>query len=1114
MKDVPEKSARVLNMILLAFLLIAIRVWYLAVIKHEEHKELASRPRQKVVIDIPNRGTIRDRFNIPLAVNKIQYNAAVIFDPIRNIPRIKWEKDANGKRKKVYFRKEYITKLSQFLGSTLELDPVYIEDLIHSKISLFPNTPFSLKENLPEETYYKLRISERDWPGLTMQISSRRYYPKGPVGSNILGFLGAISDKEFLAIQRELSSLEQFIKDRSLGLPTVLPKGYESAKAVKDRYLELKNKSYSLQSKIGKAGIENKFDDQLRGISGKKKYEVDVRGNLLYELPESYPAIPGRRFILSISSELQEYAETLLMESELIRHDRFSTAGKDHSLLFSPWIKGGSIVAIIPQTGEIVACASYPRFNPNDFSLKTTSSVVTKWLETPAYIGQIWDGIKPLEREFGQIAKPEKIREQAMLSLDLYLNMILSTKSPIKQTIEQIGNLQTAIYLQNTVQTLLTLSEELSLHPLIDTLFPIEKGHISTLFHTPKEKRDALFEKLNQKTSLLSELLEEISPYLNLIKENDDKILALDLIRLICPGHLFDDSLLTQTGTESLSAYREFNQAVMSVQSEIKKIAKEVFHKNDFFKWRKQYFTTYLQEKRAEEVANKTYQRPYLDYLTEMEELLFENFFQTHRFDFLAAFLLDNAPLNESDPRFYYFNALINKSLQEKTPSAILLKNHLLTLAPEFVIPYLRTMRSFQELNRPLWGRYYFPAKAGKIAIEQDLARHFYPFPGFGYARSFAFQEVTPLGSIFKLITGYEALRQHYLKNSDNPWFSLNPLTVIDQSPSYTEKLSKSTIFGYTAAGVPITRSYKGGTIPRGHLNIGKIDLKGALERSSNLYFSLLASDVIENPLDLAQTAKMFGFGKKTGIDLPGEVKGFVPTDIAENQTGLYAFSIGQHSLTVTPLQTAVSLAAIANGGKVLKPQIVKTIANLEPKESPDRLFSKQDFLYRDYLNNAGIYFPLFTEAEHKLNMPFVWHSRPETLQDIYLPKEIQTFLLDSLYNVLNGNRGTARPHVIRTLLERPHLKKEYEEIKPYLAGKTSTAEILYRPFLDRGQSPIICKHIWFGGIAFTDKDSFENSDLVIIVSLRFADRGRESAPLAARLLTKWRAINQAHTQK
>jgi cell division protein FtsI/penicillin-binding protein 2 len=1111
MNDVPAKSRSVLNIILIAFSLIAIRVWYLSIWKHEEHKEIALRPKIKVVCETPQRGTIRDRFNIPLAVNKIQYNAAIIFDPIKSVPRVKIEKNEKGERKKTYPRKEYLSNFAKFLASNLELDATYVEDLIHSKLSLFPNTPFVLRENISENLYYQLRIQERDWPGLQMQIASRRYYPKGQVGANILGFLGSISEREFLSIQRELSGLETYLKDRSLGIMTVLPKGFHSAKEVKERYLELKNKTYTLQSKVGKAGAEGKFDQELRGISGKKKYEIDVKGNLLRELPESYEATPGRRFILSISSELQEFAEELLMESEVIRHERFIHAGKDHHKLFSPWIKGGAIVAMIPSTGEILALASFPRYNPNDFALKATSHMTLKWLESPNYIAQIWDGIKPLERELSKYNKKERHKESLNLSLDLYLNMILSTKSSVRKAIEEISNLQNAIYLQNTLETLFQLSNETQLSNLIDALFPPEKGHQLSIFKTSKEKREEILESLKNKTTLLSELFKELSTYLGNVKENDDKVLVIDLIRMICPSHLFDDALLSQTGKESLFAYREFNQAVMSVQSEIKKIARDVFHKNDFANWRKEYFTDYLTEKRALEKKEKTFQRPYLDYLTEMEEILFENFFQKYRFDFLAAFILDNAPLDQKDPLFIYYDALIHRSLQDKLPSCILLKNHLLTMSFEYVVPYLRTMRSFQELNRPLLGRYYFPAKAGKEALEKDLARHFYSSPGYGYARSFCYQETAPLGSIFKVVTGYEALRQHYLKCREKHSFSINPQIVVDQSPPYSEKINSSSVLGYTSAGIPITRSYKGGRLPRGHLNIGRIDLKGALERSSNLYFSLLASDVIENPADLIYTTKMFGFGKKTGVELPGEAKGIVPLDITSNQTALYSFSIGQHALTVTPLQTAVCLSSLANGGNLLKPQIVKTIANFEPNKKPDLILTKEEYLYKEYLNSVGIYFPLFTEAEKKPKEPFIWRSQPEIQGEVYLPNEIRSYLMEGLNDVVNGSRGTARSNVIRTLIENPILKKEYDEIKPYMIGKTSTAEILYRPFLNREENPVTCKHIWFGALGLKDKGDFESVDLCVVVLLRFADHGKEAAPLAAKVIKKWREIQRKH---
>ena len=242
---------------------------------------------------------------------------------------------------------------------------------------------------------------------------------------------------------------------------------------------------------------------------------------------------------------------------------------------------------------------------------------------------------------------------------------------------------------------------------------------------------------------------------------------------------------------------------------------------------------------------------------------------------------------------------------------------------------------------------------------------------------------------------------------------------------------------------------------------------------------------------------------KKTGIDLPGEIKGSVPTDISDNPTNLYAFAIGQHTLTVSPLQTSVCLSAFANHGHVLKPQIVKTIANLEPTTDPN--FTK--FLYRDYFTAVGLNFPLFTEAQEKEIQPLIKSTPSEVVQEIYLPEEIRTFLLGGLLDVVNGARGTARPATIRTLHEKPILKREYEEMRPTFGGKTSTAEAFYRPFLNRSRKPVICNHAWFGAIGFSNTETLD-ADLVVIVYLRYADYGKEAALIASRLLKKWRTLN------
>src|SRR5262249_2544792 len=105
-------------------------------------------------------------------------------------------------------------------------------------------------------------------------------------------------------------------------------------------------------------------------------------------------------------------------------------------------------------------------------------------------------------------------------------------------------------------------------------------------------------------------------------------------------------------------------------------------------------------------------------------------------------------------------------------------------------------------------------------------------------------------------------------------------------------------------------------------------DLLQAMESSSNPYFSLLASDCIEHPDDLSRAAKEFCYGARTEIDLLAEIPGKVPADLSYNRNGLYAMAIGQHTLTVTPLQTAVMLSAVANGGKIIKPRIVHLTAS------------------------------------------------------------------------------------------------------------------------------------------------------------------------------------------
>lgn len=120
----------------------------------------------------------------------------------------------------------------------------------------------------------------------------------------------------------------------------------------------------------------------------------------------------------------------------------------------------------------------------------------------------------------------------------------------------------------------------------------------------------------------------------------------------------------------------------------------------------------------------------------------------------------------------------------------------------------------------------------------------------------------------------------------------------------------------------------------------GTLDMKGALARSSDVYFYLLVGGY-RGPQQadfdgmgaatLAEWSRAMGLGRATGVDLPGEASGLVPgpawKKIVLGEPWLlgdsYPFSIGQSYLTVTPLQIAVMTAAIANGGDLLRPRVV-----------------------------------------------------------------------------------------------------------------------------------------------------------------------------------------------
>lgn len=131
----------------------------------------------------------------------------------------------------------------------------------------------------------------------------------------------------------------------------------------------------------------------------------------------------------------------------------------------------------------------------------------------------------------------------------------------------------------------------------------------------------------------------------------------------------------------------------------------------------------------------------------------------------------------------------------------------------------------------------------------------------------------------------------------------------------------------------------------------GPVDLRRALEVSSDVYFYRLGA-AMNGTSQLQDWAKAFGFGQATGIDIPGESEGLVPTPKWVNEAhrerpDLYdpwaigqniQFAIGQGYFQASPLQMAVAYAALGNGGTLLKPQLM-----LRTEDSAGRVVSEAE---------------------------------------------------------------------------------------------------------------------------------------------------------------------------
>ncbi|MEI6132141.1 MAG: penicillin-binding transpeptidase domain-containing protein [Bacillota bacterium] len=135
----------------------------------------------------------------------------------------------------------------------------------------------------------------------------------------------------------------------------------------------------------GSTGVESSMDDALKGIDGESKIDVNANGQLV-ETTNSKPAIPGKNVVLTIDMNLQKTAVESL--KKIISDIKSKKNGKVHRNNFGD-IDSGSVVAMNPNNGEILAMASYPSYDPKAFIAPTGDKVsqkqISSWFKDPNF---------------------------------------------------------------------------------------------------------------------------------------------------------------------------------------------------------------------------------------------------------------------------------------------------------------------------------------------------------------------------------------------------------------------------------------------------------------------------------------------------------------------------------------------------------------------------------------------------------------------------------------------------------------------------------------------------------------------------------------------------------
>lgn len=281
-------NARLKTMMLLAAVaggVIALRLVDIQVLRHNAYLQMAERNRTQVLYQTAPRGRVFTADGIAVASNAPSFS--LYYLGMGN-------KDA-----------AYLEQLAADFAPRLKMQPETVFGLLQKGTKSGKAT--LLAENLSTKSTVALQELQLYYPGIYLIEETKRSYPYGGFASHLLGYIGSMEDREWRK------------RDVKMG--------------------------YRLNSKIGKNGIEKKFEKELKGTDGGVYLEVDYRGRVKSIIQDKKWAA-GSDVYLTLNFELQRAAEEGLKNSLTGR---------------------GAAVALDPRTGAVLALASAPSYEPNIF---------------------------------------------------------------------------------------------------------------------------------------------------------------------------------------------------------------------------------------------------------------------------------------------------------------------------------------------------------------------------------------------------------------------------------------------------------------------------------------------------------------------------------------------------------------------------------------------------------------------------------------------------------------------------------------------------------------------------------------------------------------------------